>query len=334
MTIQLAEIAALVEGRLIGDAELACHGANPPGEAISGEITMLDDPRRASSIAQSGALAVITGEEVDLGGRPQIVVANPRQAFSTVVAHFRPPIDQVQLADGIHPTAEIAETALIHPRVIVGAGTKIGDRTRIMPGAVIMPQCVIGDDCVIYANATLYEYTQVADRVVIHAGAVLGAHGFGYRPENGRHMLTPQLGYVAIESDVEIGAGTTIDRGTYGATRVGEGTKIDNHVMIGHNCQIGRHNLICSQVGIAGSSRTGDYVVLAGQVGLADHITLGRSRHHRCPSRRHGRLPCQPESTSAHPPRIIAIKCRSWPFSVDCPTCEKKSKSFAANSTN
>ncbi len=275
MTIQLAEIAALVEGRLVGTPDLVCHGANPPGEAIRGEITMLDHPRRASSIAQSQALAVITGEEVDVGGRPQIVVANPRQAFATVVALFRPPIEQVQLADGVHPTAQIAETALIHPRVIVGADAKIGERTRIMPGAVIMPRCVIGDDCVIYANVTLYEYTQVGNRVVIHAGVVIGAHGFGYRPENGQHVLTPQLGYVAIESDVEIGAGTTIDRGTYGATRIGEGTKIDNQVMIGHNCQIGRHNLLCSQVGIAGSSRTGDYVVLAGQVGLADHITLG-----------------------------------------------------------
>ncbi len=275
MTIQLAEIASLVGGRLIGDAELVCHGANPPGEATNLEITMLDDPARISSIATSSALAVITGEEVDLRGRPQIVVARPHQAFAAVVAHFRPPIKTVQWPDGVEPAAQIAETALIHPSVIVGAGTKIGERTRIMPGAVIMPRCEIGDDCVIYPNVTLYEYTQVGDRVVIHAGAVLGAHGFGYTQENGRHVLTPQLGYVAIESDVEIGAGSTVDRGTYGATRIGEGTKIDNQVMIGHNCQIGRHNLLCSQVGIAGSSRTGDYVVMAGQVGLADHITLG-----------------------------------------------------------
>jgi UDP-3-O-[3-hydroxymyristoyl] glucosamine N-acyltransferase len=104
---------------------------------------------------------------------------------------------------------------------------------------------------------------------------VIGANGFGYRLESGRHVPTAQLGYVHIESDVEIGAGVTIDRGTYGATRIGEGTKIDNQVMIGHNCRIGKHNLLCSQVGIAGSCRTGDYVVLAGQVGLKDHIALG-----------------------------------------------------------
>jgi len=138
-----------------------------------------------------------------------------------------------------------------------------------------MPRCVIGSDCVLHSGVTLYEYTQIDDRVVIHAGTVLGAHGFGYRQHQGRHLPTAQLGYVHIESDVEIGAGATIDRGTYGATRIGEGTKIDNQVMIGHNCQIGRHNLLCSQVGIAGSCRTGDYVVLAGQVGLKDHIRLG-----------------------------------------------------------
>jgi UDP-3-O-[3-hydroxymyristoyl] glucosamine N-acyltransferase len=144
-----------------------------------------------------------------------------------------------------------------------------------MPGVVILPQAEIGDDCIVHANVTIYEYTKIADRVVIHAGTVIGANGFGYRQEGGRHIPTAQLGFVAIDSDVEIGAGVTIDRGTYGATRIGEGTKIDNQVMIAHNCQIGRHNLLCSQVGIAGSCRTGDYVILAGQVGLKDHITLG-----------------------------------------------------------
>ncbi len=127
----------------------------------------------------------------------------------------------------------------------------------------------------IHANVTLYEYTRIAERVVIHAGTVIGAYGFGYRQQAGRHVPTAQLGYVSIERDVEIGACVTIDRGTYGATRIGEGTKIDNQVMIAHNCKIGRHNLLCSQVGIAGSCQTGDYVVLAGQVGLKDHITLG-----------------------------------------------------------
>ena len=275
MAIQIADIATMVEGRLIGDGDFVCHGANPPGEASDKELTMLDDASRIETVVKSSAAAFITGTEVDLEGRIQIVVDDPHEAFAKIVAHFRPAIGQAMPESGVDSTAQIDPSADIHPTAIIGAGVKIGRRTRVMPGVVIMPGCEIGDDCVLQANVTLYEYTSIADRVVIHAATVVGANGFGYRQENGRHIPTSQLGYVAIESDVEIGAAVTIDRGTYGATRIGEGTKIDNQVMIAHNCQIGRHNLLCSQVGIAGSCRTGDYVILAGQVGLKDHISLG-----------------------------------------------------------
>ncbi|MGI9470454.1 MAG: UDP-3-O-(3-hydroxymyristoyl)glucosamine N-acyltransferase [Rubripirellula sp.] len=275
MAMQLGEIAALVEGRLLGDAAVNCTGANPPSEALAAEITMLDDPSRAASAQDSEALAVITSAEIELGNKAQIIVADPRAAFAKIVATFRPPIEASVPSVGIDPTAKVDPSAIVHPTATVGAGAVIGARTQIMPGVVIGPKSQIGDDCLLHANVTLYEYTELSDRVIIHAGTVIGAHGFGYRQEAGRHMPTPQLGYVAIGCDVEIGAGVTIDRGTYGATRVGEGTKIDNQVMIAHNCQIGKHNLLCSQVGIAGSCRTGDYVVLAGQVGLKDHITLG-----------------------------------------------------------
>jgi UDP-3-O-[3-hydroxymyristoyl] glucosamine N-acyltransferase len=121
----------------------------------------------------------------------------------------------------------------------------------------------------------LYENSVVGDRVIIHGGAVIGAYGFGYTHVAGRHILSAQLGYVRVDNDVEIGAGATIDRGTYGATSIGEGTKIDNLVQIAHNCRIGKHNLICAQVGIAGSTSTGDYVVIGGQAGLRDHVHIG-----------------------------------------------------------
>ncbi|TWU48596.1 UDP-3-O-acylglucosamine N-acyltransferase [Rubripirellula tenax] len=280
--MQLSQIAAIVGGRLVtksGVGDTVCTGANPPDQAQPGQITMLDDPKKAAAIAprieSSGVLAVVTSSETEAISCAQIVVADPHEAFAKIVAHFRPAIDDTPLADGVDPTATIHPTATVHPGVTIGADVVIGPRTRVRPGVVIMPRCKIGADCVIHPNVTLYEYTELADRVIIHAGTVIGAHGFGYRQQNGRHVPTAQLGYVAIESDVEIGAGATIDRGTYGATRIGEGTKIDNQVMIAHNCQIGRHNLLCSQVGIAGSSRTGDYVILAGQVGLKDHVTLG-----------------------------------------------------------
>jgi UDP-3-O-[3-hydroxymyristoyl] glucosamine N-acyltransferase len=127
----------------------------------------------------------------------------------------------------------------------------------------------------LYPHVVLYPNTVIGDRVAVHANAVIGADGFGYRFQNGRQVKVPQLGSVEIGDDVEIGAGTTIDRGTFGATRVGAGTKIDNLVMIGHNCRIGRHNVIVSQVGMAGSSSTGDFVVIAGQVGVVDHVHIG-----------------------------------------------------------
>jgi UDP-3-O-[3-hydroxymyristoyl] glucosamine N-acyltransferase len=277
----LSNLVKFVEGRCIGNPDFECHGANPPAEAQPNEITMIDDPHRWSVLETSLAGAVVTPQETDLSKHPhlarmsQIVVASPHDAFKTIVKHFRPPIDNSSLGTGIDPSALIDPSASVHPSAVIGSGSRIGPRTKVMPGVVIMAQCVIGSDCVLYPNVTLYEYTQIGDRVWIHASSVLGAHGFGYRQNAGRHLPTAQLGYVRVENDVEIGAAVTIDRGTYGATSIGEGTKIDNQVMIGHNCRIGRHNLLCSQVGIAGSCTTGDYVVLAGQVGLKDHVSLG-----------------------------------------------------------
>ena len=274
MSIPLEQIAALVGGQLIGDPGLCCAGANPPAEVGADQITMLDDARHIESLVDSPAVAVVTPEKVDLP-LAQIIVANPHTAFTKIITLFRPPIDDYVPGVGIDPSAEIDPTAIVHASATIAAGVSIGARTLIMPGVVVMPECQIGSDCLIHANVTVYQYTRIDDRVVIHAACVIGANGFGYRSESGKHLLTSQLGYVHIESDVDIGASSTIDRGTYGATRIGEGTKIDNQVMIAHNCKIGRHNLLCSQVGIAGSCRTGDYVVLAGQVGLKDHITLG-----------------------------------------------------------
>ena len=135
--------------------------------------------------------------------------------------------------------------------------------------------CILAADVTIYPHAVLYDDCHLGERVIVHAHAVLGADGFGYRMQQGKHVKVPQLGRVEIAADVEIGACATIDRGTFGPTRVGTGTKIDNLVMVAHNCQIGRHNLLVSQVGIAGSTTTGDYVVMAGQVGVADHLHIG-----------------------------------------------------------
>jgi UDP-3-O-[3-hydroxymyristoyl] glucosamine N-acyltransferase len=158
---------------------------------------------------------------------------------------------------------------------IVAEGAVLGARCRLHAGAHVGRLCRLGDDVTLHPHVVLYSDCAIGNRVTIHAHAVLGADGFGYRTRGGRHEKSPQLGRVEIGDDVEIGAGSTIDRATFGATRVGEGTKIDNLVQIGHNCQIGRHNLIAAQCGIAGSCTTGDYVVMAGQVGVADHLAVG-----------------------------------------------------------
>jgi UDP-3-O-[3-hydroxymyristoyl] glucosamine N-acyltransferase len=142
-------------------------------------------------------------------------------------------------------------------------------------GAQIMAGSRLERDVTLFPNVVLYENSHIGARVIIHAGAVIGAYGFGYKVVDGRHQLAAQLGHVEIHDDVEVGANTTIDRGAYGPTIIGAGTKIDNLVMIAHNCRLGKHNLICSQVGIAGSTTTGDYVVMAGQVGVRDHVHIG-----------------------------------------------------------
>src|SRR5262249_44063623 len=157
-------------------------------------------------------------------------------------------------------SARLAEDVDVHPGATIGDDVQIGQGSTVHSGVRVMAGCQIGRGVTLFPNVVLYENTVIGDQVIIHAGAVLGAYGFGYRFEAGRHHLAAQLGREVIESHVEIGACTTIDRGTYGTTRIGQGSKLDNQVMIGHNCQIGRHNLLCSHVGIAGSTTTGDYV--------------------------------------------------------------------------
>ena len=175
----------------------------------------------------------------------------------------------------VSETAKIADDVCIHPGAVIMDHVEIGSGSVIFPNVTVMENVVIGQDVRIFPGATLYEKTVVGHRAIIHAGAVLGAFGFGYKSNDGVHRLSAQLGNVVIGNDVEIGANTTIDRGTYDSTTIGQGSKLDNMVMVGHNCIIGEHNLLCSQVGIAGSCETGDYVVMGGQVGLADHLKVG-----------------------------------------------------------
>ena len=285
MTITLREIAQLVDGRLQGDGALAISGAAIIRDAQPGDITLADNPKLAPLLASSRASAAIVSSSFEPQGLPYIAVDDVHRSFAKVLTHLRPErrndsngVDikaQVDVSAIIAESAYIGPGAKIGPRVILGDNVTIGARSVIHGGVHIMAGSRIGEDCELFPNVVLYESTVLGNRVMIHATSVIGAYGFGYECVDGRHRRSAQLGTVEIDSDVEIGAGTTIDRGTYGATRIGEGTKIDNQVMIAHNCRIGRHNLICSHVGIAGSATTGDYVVLAGQVGVRDHVNIG-----------------------------------------------------------
>jgi UDP-3-O-[3-hydroxymyristoyl] glucosamine N-acyltransferase len=279
VTATLGELARLVAGRVVGDPETIITGAMPLGEVAAGQITFIDQSDRLPRLAAISAAAVVVPEGVGPCELPLIVAPAVHAAFGKIVAHFRPP--RVRSRIGISPQAVISASARIgtavdvHPGATIDDDVVLGDRSQVLMGAHVLAGCVLGCDVTIGPGVVLEENTVVGDRTRIHAGTVIGAAGFGYRQEQGRHVPAAQLGHVVIGCDVEIGANVTIDRGTYGTTRIGDGTKIDNLVQIAHNCQIGRHNLICSQVGIAGSTTTGDYVVMAGQVGVRDHVHIG-----------------------------------------------------------
>ncbi len=282
MAIRLAALAEVIGGRLAGtDAigDLLIDGAATLEDADVGQISLLDSPGKAHRLAKSRASAVIVPADFVPERIPAVQVEDVHRAFAAVVLHFRPQRHSKRL--GVSPfayvsrTARLGEDVEVHRGATIGDDVEIGAHSTIHGGARIMAGCVIGRGATIFPNAVLYENTIVGDRAVIHAGAVIGGYGFGYKLVDGCYELSAQLGYVEIGSDVEIGACTTIDRGTYAATVIGDGTKIDNQVMIAHNCRIGRHNMICSQVGVAGSTTTGDYVVMAGQVGVRDHVHIG-----------------------------------------------------------
>ncbi len=281
MASSLGTLAALVGGQVLGDAHTPITSAAPLADALPGEITLIDKNEKAARLAGCPAAAAVAPLDFPAGGlnMPVIVVADVHRAFTAIVTHFRPSRSARRV--GISPQALVSQTANlsgyveVHPGATIGDDVRIGDGSVIHSGARLMAGCKLGRNVTVFPNAVLYENTEVGDNSIIHANAVLGAYGFGYKLVDGHHQLTAQLGYVRVGDNVEIGAGSTIDRGAYGPTVIGEGTKIDNLVMVAHNCHIGRHNILCSQVGIAGSTTTGDYVTLAGQVGIRDHVKIG-----------------------------------------------------------
>lgn len=279
MAYTLAELAARVNGVLAGDPNKIVRDVAPLDAADEDSIAFVspEKPLEIAKRSKAGALLVRRG--AGPAHVPTIQVADPRAAALELAANFHPPAPKPR--PGVHPTAVVDPEARIGPDCSIGpytvveSGVVIGARTVLHAHVVVRAQCTIGEDVEIHPNVVLYPHTIVGDRVVLHAGVVLGCDGFGYVMTGEGHAKVPQLGRVRIDDDVEIGANSTVDRGTLGATAVGKGTKLDNLVMVGHNCRLGRHNALAAQAGLAGSCTTGDYVFLGGKAGIADHVSIG-----------------------------------------------------------
>jgi UDP-3-O-[3-hydroxymyristoyl] glucosamine N-acyltransferase len=279
MSLTARQLAELVGGELHGDGDLVISAAKPLDEAGPGDITFIDHPKRLAQVTACKAAAVVVPKGLSVPNLTSIAAADPLGAFIGVVQalHGRPadPPSGIDARAVVHPSVKVGVDPSIEALASIGAGTTIGARCRIHPGVVIGRDCKLGDDVVLHPHVVLYDGTVLGDRVIIHATSVIGADGFGYRFHQGKHAKVPQLGTVEIGADVEIGASTTVDRATFGVTRIGAGTKIDNQVQVGHNCRIGAHNILCAQVGIGGSARIGDYVSMGGQAGVKDHVKVG-----------------------------------------------------------
>lgn len=279
MKATLAELAILVNGTFSGDGTMEITGAAPTHTAGPSEITFIGNTGKLDYLAKSEAGAVVAPKDFKYDGKAIIHVEKVLPAFEQIVKWFVPPREQperrVSEQASIARSAQIGENVRVDPFVVIGEDSIIGENCTIHSGVRIMAGAQIGKDTELFPNVVLYENTVIGDRCIIHANASLGAYGFGYDSSSGRHILSAQLGNVVVGDDVEIGACSTIDRATYGSTIIGEGTKIDNLVMIAHNCRIGKYNMICAHSGVAGSTTTGDYVVMAGRVGIRDHVHIG-----------------------------------------------------------
>jgi UDP-3-O-[3-hydroxymyristoyl] glucosamine N-acyltransferase len=275
--MKFREIARLLGGEAKGDGEKDITGVAALDTATEQDLSFADGELALRRAADSRAGCVLVPEGTVVAGRNTVAVRNLRLAFIRVAEVLHPPR---QVQPGIHPTAVIAADARLGPDVSVGphcvieSGASVGGGTRLGAGVYLGEGVTLGERCVLHPRVSIYPGVKVGDRVILHAGVVLGSDGFGYLFAEGRHQKFPQLGGLVIENDVEIGSNTTVDRGSLGTTRIGEGAKIDNLVQVAHNVRIGRHSVIAAQTGISGSAEIGDFVTLAGQVGVADHVRI------------------------------------------------------------
>ena len=279
--MKLLDLAAKTGARIEGETDIDIIGAVGLDQAGPGQITFLSNPRYTSRVKTTRASAIFIGKGVDIGRNDIVILRakDPYLAFTQAMILFHP---QASIEADVHPSAVIDDTVSVPDSVsigahsVVGKNVDLGERVRIHANITIYDNVTIGDDTEIHSGVAIRENSIIGQRVIIHNNAVIGSDGFGFAKDEQRHWLKiPQTGRVVIEDDVEIGAGTTIDRASTGETRIKRGAKLDNLVQVGHSCVVGEDALLCAQVGMAGSSRVGDRVILTGQVGIGGHITVG-----------------------------------------------------------
>jgi UDP-3-O-[3-hydroxymyristoyl] glucosamine N-acyltransferase len=280
-TLKLIEAARLVGAKTIGPDDLELTGVAPVEDASAHELGFLASRRYLARAAESRAGALLIADSLEPSvdaDRPRIVVPDPHRALRILLEHFHP---EREHRPEIHRTAVIGQRARIGldcrigPYVVIGDDSVIGDGVRIDAHACVGERCAVGDGSHLFPHVVLYDDTVLGRNVTLHAGAKVGVDGFGYVYEDGAHRKVPQVGACVIEDDVDVGANTTIDRGSIGATRVGEGSKLDNLVQLGHNVDVGPGCLLAGQAGVAGSTRLGPGVFLGGQAGLSGHLEVG-----------------------------------------------------------
>jgi len=277
----LRELAEQLRCRLIGEASVMVTRVSSPRSADADSVVFVDDSKHLEAALASRAAAVIAGEFATnaSANKPLLIARQPRLAFARAAKFLANPVTH---RGGVHPTAivpgsvDLGESVRIGDHAVLGEKVRVGDQTTIGAGCVLGDEVQIGSHCRIDPRVAVYSGTTLGNRVVIQAGAVLGSDGFGYVHDNetGRYEKFPQIGTLWIEDDVEIGANSTVDRGALDETRIRRGTKIDNLVHVGHNCQIGCDVVIAAQTGLSGSAVVEDNVIIGGQVGIADHVRI------------------------------------------------------------
>jgi UDP-3-O-[3-hydroxymyristoyl] glucosamine N-acyltransferase len=277
--MKLSELADKTGARVEGN-DVEINGAAGLDEAREGHITFLANPKYTPRVNTTAASAIYLAEDVQTQKDISVLrVKDPYLAYTRALRIFYPdksPEPFIHPTAVIDPSSRIGKGVSISASVVIGKNVEIADGVCIHPNVTIYDDVTIGKDSMIHSGVAVRERTIIGERVIIHNNAVIGCDGFGYAKDEERHWLKiPQAGRVVLEDDVEVGAGTTIDRASVGESRIGRGSKLDNLVQIGHSCTVGEDSLLCAQVGLAGSSHIGNRVILAGQAGVAGHLTIG-----------------------------------------------------------